>query len=230
MDKPIAKLQWKDPTTDVTQVCSLHVGETLTIGRSSSCDLFIKEEHISRRHAQIEYQQGVFLISDIGSANGVFVNNLRVTDPLPLVTNDEIYLYHFPMRFVAADEITSEVTTPYETTNQQRLPGVFAHLEVLDGVHQGVYIPVVHKDVHIGRATSNARWEIVIADRSISRPHAQLKYEQGRWVLFDLNSANGTFVNDHPVDGSGHIVTVDDYIALGNVQMRFRAAQTNTIT
>ncbi len=57
-----------------------------TIGREG-CDLTISgDRHISRRHAQISYEDGIFYLLDFGSSNGTFVNEARVeaNKPTPL--------------------------------------------------------------------------------------------------------------------------------------------------
>ncbi len=57
-----------------------------TIGREG-CDLTIAgDRHISRRHAQISYEGGIFYLLDFGSSNGTFVNEARVeaNKPTPL--------------------------------------------------------------------------------------------------------------------------------------------------
>jgi hypothetical protein len=50
--------------------------------------------------------------------------------------------------------------------------------------------------VNIGRSPEN---ELVLPDRRVSRAHAQIRLVNGRYVIFDLNSTGGTFVNDHRV-------------------------------
>ncbi len=51
-----------------------------------------------------------------------------------------------------------------------------------------------HQDVTtIGRTSGN---DLVIAGRTVSRRHARLWFDNGRWILEDLQSANGTFVNN----------------------------------
>ncbi|MBE3588963.1 MAG: DUF3662 and FHA domain-containing protein [Thermoanaerobacteraceae bacterium] len=48
------------------------------IGRRDICDLVINDASVSRRHAQIEYRGGEYIITDLGSTNGVYVNGVRV--------------------------------------------------------------------------------------------------------------------------------------------------------
>lgn len=50
-----------------------------TIGRGSDCDLVLADPRASRLHASIELLDGQFLLRDEGSANGTFLNGLRLT-------------------------------------------------------------------------------------------------------------------------------------------------------
>jgi hypothetical protein len=63
----------------------------------------------------------------------------------------------------------------------------------------------------IGRAADNS---ILLPDDSVSAHHARLTYISGQWILEDLGSKNGTFVNDLPVD-QALVVTDGDQIRFG---------------
>jgi hypothetical protein len=64
----------------------------LEIGRDAGADLHIQSERVSRRHARIHREGERHLISDLGSANGTFVNGHRVHGPQVLRHGDEINL------------------------------------------------------------------------------------------------------------------------------------------
>ena len=51
------------------------------IGREAGNDLVIEDPQVSRRHAQLTQQGNSYLIEDIGSTNGTYVNGKRVTAP-----------------------------------------------------------------------------------------------------------------------------------------------------
>src|SRR5258705_5434233 len=89
----LAKLTWEDPTTKAQREFVLMEGATASIGRSSTNDISIPERHVSRQHAVIAFRDGIFTIADLGSANGTFVNDRRLTDPFPLAHGDIIRLY-----------------------------------------------------------------------------------------------------------------------------------------
>ncbi len=70
--------------------------------------------------------------------------------------------------------------------------------------------------VNIGRDPSN---QLQLDDPRISRQHAQLRFIQGRFVIFDLDSRCGTFVNSMPV--SSHALKPGDVIQLAFLPLVF---------
>jgi len=52
----------------------------LTIGRSSACELVLADETVSRRHAELRIHDGCWLLRDVGSSNGTWVNGRRVIE------------------------------------------------------------------------------------------------------------------------------------------------------
>ena len=70
----------------------------------------------------------------------------------------------------------------------------------------------------IGRSTECSR---VFDDRTVSRVHAQLHWINGGWVLSDLGSLNGTWVNGWRIESAW--VRDGDRVQLGALKLRFRA-------
>jgi pSer/pThr/pTyr-binding forkhead associated (FHA) protein len=60
----------------------LRAGETLRLGRSRSCDLALRSPDASRRHAEIVLGASGWLVRDLDSTNGTFVNGERVAEHL----------------------------------------------------------------------------------------------------------------------------------------------------
>ncbi|WP_444928189.1 FHA domain-containing protein [Microbulbifer sp. TRSA002] len=56
------------------------VKESAVIGRSDECDITFSLSHLSRRHARLEVREGLLFVIDLGSANGTFVNNRKVSE------------------------------------------------------------------------------------------------------------------------------------------------------
>jgi len=66
--------------------------EACTLGRAPDCDIVIDDKIVSRLHARIERQGHHFLLVDLNSANGTFVNGYRINQPYHLQDNDVISL------------------------------------------------------------------------------------------------------------------------------------------
>ena len=66
---------------------------TISIGRASECTIPIKDRYLSRRHAEIvSAQNGSWLLKDLGSANGTYLNGERVERDTTLREGDRIRL------------------------------------------------------------------------------------------------------------------------------------------
>jgi serine/threonine protein kinase len=68
----------------------------------------------------------------------------------------------------------------------------YARFSMMNGPLTGRHFTLHQDTTSIGRTTGN---DIIIPDLTVSRQHALLRFESGRWVVEDKNSANGTFVN-----------------------------------
>ena len=56
-----------------------HFAKTFLIGRESACEVHLDDPAVSRRHAKITCQNGVWTIEDLGSANGTWIDGKRIT-------------------------------------------------------------------------------------------------------------------------------------------------------
>ncbi|MEW6028533.1 MAG: FHA domain-containing protein [Chloroflexota bacterium] len=84
---------------------------------------------------------------------------------------------------------------------------------IIDGVK---IFPLTEMVVNIGRRMEN---QLVIDDPRISRNHAQLRAIKGRFVIFDLNSTGGMFVNGQRTNQS--VLYPGDVISLAGVSLVF---------
>jgi phosphoserine phosphatase RsbU/P len=64
----------------------------ITLGRASECTIPIKDRFLSRRHAEIALDRGLWYVRDCGSVNGTTLNGMRVIEPAPLRNGDRIAL------------------------------------------------------------------------------------------------------------------------------------------
>ncbi|MBN9683974.1 MULTISPECIES: FHA domain-containing protein [unclassified Corallococcus] len=71
---------------------------SITLGRSSTSDLRLQHASISRRHAQLTRRGNVFMVRDLGSQNGTFVNRLRIKGEVEIKPGDELSLGNATLR------------------------------------------------------------------------------------------------------------------------------------
>jgi ABC transport system ATP-binding/permease protein len=221
----LAKVSWNDLKTGETREFVLTEGSTASIGRLENNDICIPEQHVSRQHAVINYRDGIFMITDLGSANGTFVNDKTLDGPFPLASGDEIRLYvpvlHFSATVTAEDERHAQengtLITPTNGTGKGKLI-------ITTGPQEGQTVPLLLDRVTVGRATSKATWEVALQDPAVSRPHAQLERFDQSWMIRDMGSANGTLVNGSPVSEKGRHLRDGDLIAFGATLVLFREA------
>ncbi len=162
---------------------------TLTIGRSNSNDVVIKDTFVSGSHCSITMDdKGVFYLQDLGSSNGTFVNGKRVQQAW-LRSNDIVKL--------------GETVIPwqeyFQAPNDSHLNG-----------------NIIRK-VTMGRAPDN---EIVVGDDFVSSHHAEILItDQNEYLVQDLNSTNGTFVNDRRVISS--LLVPGDRLRLARITLEW---------
>ncbi|MFH1184206.1 MAG: FhaA domain-containing protein [Chloroflexota bacterium] len=82
---------------------------------------------------------------------------------------------------------------------------------IVDGVKE---FPLTRAVVNIGRRLDN---ELVVDDPRVSRHHAQLRAIKSRYVVFDLNSSGGTFINGQRT--SQTVLYPGDVISLAGVSL-----------
>jgi len=76
----------------------------ISVGRGSDNDVVVPDYPISKRHCYFEKQGTFWVVVDLGSANGTFVNYARLREghPQRLAHRDEIVLGRFSFRFFAS--------------------------------------------------------------------------------------------------------------------------------
>ena len=102
-------------------------------------------------------------------------------------------------------------------------PPVAPTLEIVRGNEQGNTVRLKLK-TRIGREREN---ELVLTDPRISRFHTLIELVAGQWIIRDLESANGTFVNGQPID-EGRPLSPDDRITVGDTELVFQPSRVSS--
>src|SRR6266576_3195685 len=201
-------------------------GSSLVFGRDASCDIVVAGKDVSRRHAEIVQTPKGYLLVD-SSTNGTSVNDVRVEGQRLLARADVITIGEEKFRFYADTAAPSPPpANPSSAVPPSSVPPtkgsapavgdrlretvhgvpaaprpastVLANFLVRAGALKGQRLIVKTPVVNIGRADYN---DIVFPDESVSTTHAKLQRREGLWVLVDLDSTNGTFIDGDQVKG-----------------------------
>lgn len=128
--------------------------------------------------------------------------------------SDERYRFAGPVEvFFEVDPAQRPGVVSIDARFRQPEPGAAVATLVLPG---GDRVPLADETVSIGRASDCT---LVLGDQNASRRHAELRPVDGRFVLVDLASTNGTKVNGRNV--SEHTLADGDEILFGATSIRF---------
>lgn len=72
------------------RVTTVPLDGTLQIGRGPACDIRPDDRYLSQAHARISRQGEGWVVEDLGSTNGTFLNERKVTVPSPISVGDRI--------------------------------------------------------------------------------------------------------------------------------------------
>lgn len=100
-----------------------------TIGRDVGCDLVLDDKTVSRRHAQIERAAGVYFLQDLGSSNGLLINDQAVERSL-LVSGDQIRIGNLSLSFHMEKDAGTEIELPIKRRRKGAAAAVIAALSM----------------------------------------------------------------------------------------------------
>jgi len=185
--------------------------KTIFIGTADANDLVIAGRGVSKRHCKITTgDDGSWLIEDLGSTNGTFVNGTKVTDATPVSRQDHITLG--PLQVLEWQQVEKQF---FDATED---------LSTL-------------QTITVGSDRDN---DVVLDYPMVSRQHLRILQSGGKLLVEDLNSTNGTALNRRDNLIRSAEVSMDDMLYLGvyrvpvrqlvNPKRRFGNQDSETVT
>jgi ABC transport system ATP-binding/permease protein len=97
------------------------VRDEITIGRKEGNTIRLTERNVSRRHARILRNNGEVHIEDLGSYNGIRVNNARIAERVSLRVSDQVQIgdYKLYLKAEGAEQTDEGLTTPLQRVESQ---------------------------------------------------------------------------------------------------------------
>jgi pSer/pThr/pTyr-binding forkhead associated (FHA) protein len=172
---------------------------------------FSADEPVSRKHAQFIFAEGHYYLEDLGSTNGTYVNGEKLNpndrrrlnegvNSISLGEDQNAESVKLVLKIDSAN--TQQVqrrpgTTPREggtviaSTTQPKRPVLGVRVvESQTPNQQGKFIPLVGEALVLGRSIQFGD------DPGVSKQHARISFEDGKYYIEDLNSSNHTYLND----------------------------------
>jgi pSer/pThr/pTyr-binding forkhead associated (FHA) protein len=223
---------------------------SLVMGREAGCDVVVPGKDVSRRHAEIVPSPKGYLLVDSSTngvfVNEERVQGQRLLARADVIRVGEesfrFYADAAPAGVPAAGAGPAVSAPPPGAGSRLQntsfgLPatprptgpapagaasaagggGPLANFLVRSGGLKGTRLIVKTPVANIGRADYN---DLVIPDESVSTSHAKLQRREGVWVLIDLGSTNGTYVDGDRISADTPIAP-GTLVRFGDVQLVF---------
>lgn len=78
--------------TDGKRAGSYRLASPMQIGRAETCEINPKDDYLSQFHARLFPRDGTWFVEDLGSTNGTFLNDHKVSGPLEVHAGDDVRL------------------------------------------------------------------------------------------------------------------------------------------
>lgn len=163
--------------------------EGIVVGRSEGDVRFADDPHVSPAHARFGVAEDAVTVSDLGSVNGIFQRVSRpveIGDGAFIICGEQVLQFRVPktdMKLIG-DGGTYFYGSP--------MPQVyFQIIQLLPGGREGAIYAARKRVVTIGREDCDLNFP---SDRFMSRYHTKFEVQKGKFLLYDLESRNGTFL------------------------------------
>ena len=84
----------------------------LSIGRVQGNELMLPKGNVSKRHARLVFRDGRYIVTDLNSTNGTYVNRRRINQATIVREGDRIYIGDFVLRIVSQEEPSGLASSP----------------------------------------------------------------------------------------------------------------------
>lgn len=191
---------------------SYHLNATKHVaGRSQGAILFPEDNYLSSKHSTFLYRENQLYVRDEGSVNGTY---LRVRDPRVLEHGDEVMvgeqILRLEMLELEREYPMQEGTLMYISPPKDYK---FRMVHMVRGGKSGSAYCSVNNDILIGREGCDVNFA---EDRYCSRQHTRVTWNDGKVIVSDMDSKNGTFIR---IKGEQRLMH-GDYVHIGSELMR----------
>ena len=203
-DIPYFKIRWQNGSTNYFPI----VKDRIIIGRGVEADLRVPENlrFVSGQHAEIQKEATGYFIRDLNSTNGTLVNNQPLQPDQDYAIGNESIIRIGDDNFGVSIGFT--FYNPKETASS------------VAGFMQAAQATRIEQTsmLLIGRLEN---CDIVLDSPEVSRRHAMIRQVCDQYSLEDLDSSNGTYLNNEPIKTAQ--LHAGDLIQISKYRLLFQA-------
>jgi len=203
----------------VVQRLSLPEKGTLSVGRHSDNDVVLDEIHASRQHCRLVREGGETYVEDMGSGNGTLLRGELISPntKTKVDVGDALAVGSFTLTIEEPAQPDEGDTASSQGAAQAQ--GKLGMLEATGGPLGGQRFGLGTDPILIGRGR---RCNVQIVESLVSRRNTRIVPTDEGYLVQDLGSTNGTFVNGQRIDE----VTLreGDVLRVGDQRFRFYLA------
>ncbi len=181
--------------------------------------------------------EGTVPASDIyalGATLYALLTNQKPPDSISLMTKTAKFTPPEQINSLVSPQISQAITHAMQSKTSQRPSSVVVWQQELQaisfqeddkkskGIESSLWLvgsAGQNQQIKIGSLTlgRSKNCDVPINDRQASRQHATLEFDGKNCMVYDEDSANGTFINDQAVDSNGHLFKLGDHLRIGQV-------------
>ena len=188
--------------------------QTVTLGRSQDNDVILEDRKVSSQHAQLSLGRDGWMIGDMNSSNGTYVDGQRLAPrrPAPLKPESVIQIgdFQIQIRQLRPDEAPPPRLADKVSISPQPRPGVAAYFQ-----GRVLKMPLDREMLTLGRSPDN---NLEIPDPLVSGHHARLERRGQTYRIVDMGSTNGLTYQGQRVPehtfADGDILYIGDRVAI----------------
>jgi len=179
----------------------------IIIGRDKNAEVVLDTWEVSRKHAKLEFTPDGIFLSDLGSLNGTQIAGMPLSPrkEVSLALEQSFTIWKYTFQVVNKSETIAERLTPKRPPPQRVVvPSIEDTDSTMAGFDEQEAVQSFHpldlgrqEKISIGRADDN---EMVLKHPLVSRYHAEIDRIGTRFLLRDLRSTNGVFLNNERIE------------------------------
>ena len=208
----------------------------IAIGRSKSCDLWLPDPSVAKRHASIRRESGKTLVIDEGSVNGIVVDHVKLPAhaPVPLVDGSFVRVGRVWLEIRTAGGMSSTqaevrrvalaiVKRDLERNHEPSI-ATLAVLTAADTPGDRLSLDDHGREYVLGRGRDA---DLTLADELVSRRHAAVSFRGEGWSVRDLASKRGSLLRatkdstsaPTPLDGEPRLWRSGEVLQVGTTRI-----------